>query len=59
MSEYLALEHDLRRRHEYPDGTIYAMVGELRAHVALRDNVVDALDTPRPRLSGSRFRGPG
>lgn len=63
-AEYLALEADANVRHEYFDGSIYAMAGGSREHAALASNLTLALGVQlrgrpcQPHSSDLRVRVP-
>ena len=52
--EYLALERQSEIRHEFLDGTVYAMAGESPTHSAICFNLAGAL---HPQLRGTNCRG--
>jgi Uma2 family endonuclease len=52
--EYLALERLSEIRHEFLDGTVYAMAGESPTHSAICFNLAGAL---HPQLRGTSCRG--
>jgi len=52
--EYLALERTSEIRHEFLDGTVYAMAGESPTHSAICFNLAGAL---HPQLRGTNCRG--
>ena len=52
--EYLALERLSEIRHEFLDGTVYAMAGESPTHSAICFNLAGAL---HPQLRGTNCRG--
>ena len=52
--EYLALERQSEIRHEFLDGTVYAMAGESLAHSAICFNLAGAL---HPQLREANCRG--
>jgi Uma2 family endonuclease len=52
--EYLALERQSEIRHEFLDGTVYAMAGESPRHSAICFNIAGTL---HPQLRGTDCRG--
>ena len=52
--EYLALERQSEIRHEFLDGTVYAMAGESPRHSAICFNLAGTL---HPQLRGTNCRG--
>lgn len=52
--EYLALERQSEIRHEFLDGTVYAMAGESPRHSAICFNLAGVL---HPQLRGTNCRG--